>query len=196
MQSENLLSRAVEYAARAHDGQVRKGTNLPYIVHPIEVAAICATFTDDAEVLAAAALHDVVEDTDVTIDEVEDLFGTRVAGIVAGDSENKREGLLAADTWKVRKAESIERMASAGDAGVRMVCLGDKLSNIRAIQRDYDGLGDGLWERFNQKDPAEHAWYYSAIADALRGELGGTDAWREYDERVSAVFGRYLERRG
>ena len=53
-------------------------------------------------------------------------------------------------------------------------------------------LGDGLWGRFNQKDPAEHAWYYSTVVDVLRDALGGTDAWSEYSGRVSAVFGRYL----
>ena len=76
--------------------------------------------------------------------------------------------------------------------GVRMVCLGDKLSNIRSTQRDLVALGDALWQRFNQKDPAEHAWYYASIADVLEGDLGATDAWREYRERVGLVFGRYL----
>lgn len=193
MEKGNLFNEAVAFAAQAHDGQLRKGTNLPYVVHPIEAAAICASFTDDVEVLAAAVLHDTVEDTDVTIGEIERLFGRRVAQIVAGDSENKREGLPPGATWKTRKAESIECVISAPDPGVRMVCLGDKLSNIRAIQRDFAALGDELWQRFNQKDPAEHAWYYSAIADALKEDLGETDAWREYTGRVAEVFSRYRE---
>ena len=140
------------------------------------------------EVLAAAVLHDVVEDAGVSVVEIEERFGARVAAIVAGESEDKREGMPPGDTWKIRKMEGVAHIAGASDPGVRMVCLGDKLSNIRAIQRDYEALGDALWQRFNQKDPAEHAWYYSAIADALQGELGRTDAWREYRERVAAVF--------
>ena len=193
MRMENLLNRAVAFAAQKHAGQLRKGTNLPYIIHPMEAAVICASITDDEEVLAAAVLHDVVEDAGVTADEVKSLFGKRVAEIVAGDSEDKREGLPPADTWKVRKVENIEHMTSASDPGVRIVCLGDKLSNIRSIQRDLEALGDGLWQRFNQKDPAEHAWYYSTIAETLRAELGGTGAWREYREHVNAVFSGYLE---
>ena len=189
---ESLLNDAVGFAAHAHAGQFRKGTRLPYIVHPMEVAVICASLTDDVEVLAAAVLHDAVEDTDATVGQIEELFGPRVAGIVAGDSEDKREGVPAAETWKVRKAENIAHIASAEDAGVRMVCLGDKLSNIRAIQRDFDALGDELWQRFNQTDPAEHAWYYSTIADELERDFGGTEAWREYRGRVDAVFSRYL----
>ena len=73
-----------------------------------------------------------------------------------------------------------------------MVCLGDKLSNIRSIQRDFNALGDELWQRFNQKDPAEHAWYYDTIADVLQVDLGETDAWCEYRERVDAVFEEWV----
>jgi len=156
-------------------------------------AAVLHDVVEDAGALAAAALHDVVEDAEVTADEIESLFGRRVAEIVAGDSEDKREGLPPAETWKIRKVENIEHIKAASDPGVRIVCLGDKLSNIRSIQRDLEALGDKLWQRFNQKDPAEHAWYYSTIAEALRAELGDTDAWREYRERVDAVFEGCLE---
>ena len=188
MMHDDALSRAVGFAARAHAGQTRKGTDMPYIVHPMEAAAICAGITDDVEVIAAAVLHDVVEDTDATVAEVEELFGHRVAQLVAGESEDKREGLPPSETWRIRKEESLAYLRDADDPGVRMVCLGDKLSNIRAIQRDHGELGDMLWQRFNQKDPAEHAWYYHAVVDLLEGELGETEAWRELAERVEAVF--------
>ena len=189
----DLFDRAARFALQAHAGTERRGKGFPYIIHPMEAAVICASITDDEEVLAAAVLHDVVEDAGVTANEVEALFGRRAAEIVAGDSEDKREGLSPAETWKVRKVENIEHIKSASDPGVRIVCLGDKLSNIRSIQRDYGVLGDDLWQRFNQKDPAEHAWYYSTIAETLRAELGGTGAWREYRERVNDVFSGYLE---
>ena len=192
MPKDNLLEDAVAFAAQKHAGKYRKGSKLPYIVHPMEAAAICASFTDDVEVLAAAVLHDVVEDAGVTVGEIEERFGGRVAAIVAGESEDKREGLPPADTWKVRKLEGIEHVRNADDIGVKMVCLGDKLSNIRSIQRDFEERGDGVWQRFNQKDPAEHAWYYSTIADVLKADLGHTEAWREYRERVGKVFGKWL----
>lgn len=185
-----MLNDAVEFAARAHAGQLRKGSGMPYIIHPMEAAAICASLTDDVDVIAAAVLHDVVEDTDATVEDVCERFGERVARLVAGESENKREHLPAVETWKIRKEESIEHLRTAEDPGVRMVCLGDKLSNIRSIQRDFEQLGDGLWQRFNQKDSAEHAWYYRTIADVLKGELGETEAWHEYASRVEAVFSK------
>ena len=78
----NLVSRAVIFAAAAHDGQVRKGTDIPYIVHPMEAAAIAAGLTNDPEVIAAAVLHDVVEDTGTTKNELEAEFGSRVAELV------------------------------------------------------------------------------------------------------------------
>ena len=192
MPKDNLLEDAVEFAAQKHAGKFRKGSELPYIVHPMEAAAICASFTDDVEVLAAAVLHDVVEDAGASVGELEARFGSRVAAIVAGESEDKREGLPPADTWKVRKLEGTEHVRKADDVGVKMVCLGDKLSNIRSIQRDFEELGDEVWQRFNQKDPTEHAWYYSTIADVLEADLGHTEAWREYRERVGKVFARYL----
>ena len=185
-----LLNDAVAFAAEAHKGQCRKGSDIPYIVHPMEAASICASLTDDQEVLAAAVLHDVVEDTDATIGQVATLFGERVARLVAGESEDKMEHLPAADTWKARKVESIERLREADDPAVRMICLGDKLSNIRSMQRDLEALGDALWDRFNQKDPAEHGWYYRTISEVLEEGLGDTDAWKEYDRRVDAVFPR------
>lgn len=193
MPKDNLLEDAVQFAAQKHAGKFRKGSKLPYIVHPMEVAAICASFTDDVEVLAAAVLHDVVEDAGVTVEELEEKFDSRVAAIVAGESEDKREGLPAAQTWKVHKLEGIEHMRNADDIGVKMVCLGDKLSNIRSIQRDFEQLGDAVWQRFNQKDPAEHAWYYSTIAVVLETDLGHTEAWQEYREWVGKVFGKCLE---
>lgn len=184
-----VLDKAIGFAARAHAGQVRKGTSTPYILHPLEAAAICATVTDDLEVLAAAVLHDVVEDAGISIDQVEEEFEARVADLVAGESEDKREGLPAAETWRIRKEEAIEHIRSAEDPGVKIICLGDKLSNMRAIHRDFEELGDELWSRFNQKDPNQHAWYYRTLAEALEPVLAETAAWRELAAHIDAVFG-------
>ena len=85
------LSEAISFAAQCHDGMLRKGTNLPYIVHPAEAAAICAAMTEDEEVLCAAVLHDVMEDCGVTFEAIESRFGTRVAQLV--ESETQHIGL-------------------------------------------------------------------------------------------------------
>ena len=183
----DLFDKAICYATEAHAGMKRKGTETPYIVHPMESVAVVATMTNEPAVLAAAVLHDVVEDTKRTLGEIRAEFGNIVAGLVASESENKREELPSAITWKMRKQETLEHLAHASKEA-KMIALGDKLSNIRAIYRDYSEFGDKVWERFNQKDKAEHAWYYRGVVECL-GELSDTFAYREYVDLVEKVFG-------
>lgn len=181
-----LLDDAITFATNAHTGQLRKGADIPYISHPLEAAAIVGTMTTDDEIIAAAVLHDVVEDTAATVEQVRELFGERVAELVACESENKRENLPAQSTWKIRKQETIDHLKTA-PVDVKMITLGDKLSNIRAIHRDYHTIGDALWQRFNQKDKNEHHWYYQSIADCL-AELNGFQAYKEYCELIRKTF--------
>ena len=181
-----LLDRAIAYATNAHAGQFRKSTEIPYILHPLEAAAIVGTMTTDDEVIAGAVLHDVVEDTASTVEEVKKLFGDRVAMLVASESEDKRENLAAESTWKIRKQETLYHLKNAA-LDVKMITLGDKLSNIRAINRNYNAIGDELWQRFNQKDKNEHYWYYQSIADCLV-ELKDYPVYQEYCELVRKTF--------
>lgn len=182
----DILDQALALAINAHKGQFRKGTQIPYILHPMEAAAIVGTMTTDEEIIAAAALHDVLEDTETTIEEVIVLFGKRVGNLVASESEDKREDLPAASTWKIRKQETLDHLKNA-PIEVKMITLGDKLSNIRAIFRDYKAIGDELWQRFNQKDKNEHHWYYSSIAESL-SELNCFQAYKEYCDLVEKTF--------
>ncbi len=182
-----LLDNAIIFAVNAHRGQLRKGTNAPYILHPMEAAAIVGSMTDDDEVIAAAVLHDTVEDTAATLEEIRERFGKRVAELVAAESENKREDKPAASTWKIRKEETIEHLKTAPKE-VKMLTLGDKLSNIRSICRDYEAQGDALWQRFNQKDKNEHRWYYKSIADCL-SDLREYPAYKEYVFLAEKTFG-------
>ena len=184
---ESILDKAIVFAVQAHSGMVRKGTKTPYILHPLEAAAIVATMTDDEEVIAAAVLHDVLEDTRVTVIQLIEEFGQRVTAFVSAESENKREDIPATETWKLRKQETIDALYNEKHPDVKMIALGDKLSNVRAMYRDYQAIGDKLWNRFNQKDKSEHGWYYRSIADATR-ELSNYPAWKEYAQLVSLVF--------
>lgn len=182
----DLLNKAIVFATKAHASQCRKGTQIPYILHPMEAAAIVGTMTTDDEIIAGAVLHDVVEDTDTTVDQIEDLFGTRVAALVASESENKREDKPAEFTWKIRKQETLNHLQTA-PIDVKMITLGDKLSNIRAIYRDYNAIGDELWQRFNQKDKTQQYWYYKSIAECL-SELKDYPAYKEYVDLVEKTF--------
>ena len=98
-----LLDRAIVFAVKAHSGTERRGKGFPYIVHPMEAMEIVATITSDQELLAAAALHDTVEDTSVTIEDLRREFGDRVAEIVASESDVFMEGVSEEDSWHDRK---------------------------------------------------------------------------------------------
>lgn len=182
----SLLDRAITFAVKAHQGMERKGKGFPYIVHPMEAVCIVATMTNDQELLAAAALHDVIEDTDTTYDDLKKEFGERVAMLVEAESDDKTGGSKA-ETWHQRKQDTLDRLRNA-DLDIKIVALGDKLSNMRAIAHDYAVLGDELWNRFTVKDPAEHAWRYHALAEALN-DLSDTDAYKEFHTLVNKTFG-------
>lgn len=184
-----LLDKAIIFATKAHSGAKRKGTNVPYIVHPIETAAIVSAMTDDQEIIAAAVLHDVLEDTDATEDDLYARFGTRITELVMNESEDKRRNLPAALTWKTRKQETITFLETKASREAKMLALADKLANLRAIHRDQCIIGDKIWERFNEKDKNMHAWMYRSIAKALE-ELKDHPTWQEYNRLVDEVFGK------
>ena len=164
----SLLCQATRLAAQAHDGACRKGGKMPYLLHVMETAEIVGTMTEDEDVLAAAVLHDVLEDTSVTEEELRETVGGHVTELVLAVSENKRREQPAEATWRLRKQESVEKLLKEPRLEVKMIALGDKLSNIRALQRDYGILGEQVWERFNNKSKAEQGWYYQAVTDALQ----------------------------
>ena len=184
---KDLVSEAIVFAVAAHDGMRRRKNSAPYVLHPMEAAAIVGTLTDSQEVIAAAALHDVVEDAGISIEEIGEKFGERVMALVASETENKREDLPPEQTWRIRKEESLEKLRNTDDVDVLILWMGDKLSNIRAIYRDYNTIGDALWQRFNQKDKNEHYWYYQGIADCLI-ELKEYLAYREYCDLIDKTF--------
>lgn len=184
-----LVSEAIAFAAMVHDGMQRKKSSAPYILHPMEASVIVGTMTDDQDLIAAAVLHDVVEDTDITIEEIEKRFGNRVRELVESETEDKRADLPPAETWRIRKEESLAVLKNTDDLGVLMIWLGDKLANMRSIYRDWKVEGDVMWQRFNQKDVKEQAWYYRSIV-ALTERLSDTSAWLEYKTLTELVFGK------
>ena len=181
-----LLDRAIVFAVKAHAGTERRGKGFPYIVHPMEAMEIVATITPDQELLAAAALHDTIEDTDVTLDLIREEFGERVANLVASESDEVIEGVSEEDSWHARKQAAIDRLAAA-PRDAKIVALGDKLSNMRAIARDYAVKGDDLWKIFHAKDPSDHEWHYRGLANSLR-DLSDTFAFQEFEALINQVF--------
>lgn len=187
----DIFDKALCFAVERHSGQTRKTANMPYILHPVEVAAIVGTMTNDKEILAAAVLHDTVEDTGTTLEEIREIFGKRVSLLVMTETEEKRPERPASETWKLRKEETLAVLENTDDIGVKMLWLGDKLSNMRSFAREYRVKGNDLWLSFNQKDPSMQAWYYFTVARLL-SPLSDYDAYREYLSLVKYVFRDYI----
>ncbi len=184
----DLFDRAAVFAIRAHHNTERRGKGFPYIIHPMEAVEIVATITTDPELLAAAALHDTIEDTDVTVDQIRAEFGERIANLVHAESDQFTEGVSEEDSWHDRKQAAIDRLAAAPH-DAKIVAMGDKLSNMRAIWRDYQTKGDALWSIFHVKDKASHEWHYRGLAASL-SELSDTFAYQEFVRLIDEVFTR------
>lgn len=183
-----LFDRAMKFAIEAHANTERRGKGFPYIIHPMEAVAIVATITNDPELLAAAALHDVVEDTDCTVEQIRAEFGDRIAKLVDAESEKAVLGKSEEASWRERKQAAIDRIkASSHDS--KIVALGDKLSNMRAIYRDFNQIGNKLWDIFHANDPKDHEWHYRGLADSL-SELSDTEAYKEFTHLIDSVFSR------
>ena len=183
----DLLTQAFHFAIDAHAGALRKMDGSPAALHALEAAAIAASLTDDAQVIAAAALHDTIEDANIAISDIEARFGTRVAALVSADTEPRIVGESPGQSWQRRKQATIDRLNASADIDEAIIVLSDKLSNMRALYRGKLRLGDGMWQYFHQRDPERHRWYYRALAEAL-APLRDTPAWREYDWLIAQVF--------
>lgn len=183
-----LLDDAIRFAAQAHAGQMRKMANTPYILHPLEVAVIISTITDDENVMAAGLLHDTVEDCNVDPREIKTRFGARVSALVQSETEDKLSDRPAAETWMERKEESLLMLQHTKDRDVKILWLGDKLSNIRSFYREWLRQGEQMWQALHQKDPKMQQWYYETIGEYLKEDLSDTAAYREYVDLVHRIF--------
>jgi len=182
---DSIIFKAIEFAAKAHAGQFRKGTNLPYIIHPLGVAKILIDHHCSDDIIAAGILHDTIEDTGTTVEHIRQLFGDRVASFVDGASEPNH----ATESWENRKLHTIQFLKTA-PMDVLLVSCADKLDNIRAIGEDYDKIGDTLWTRFNRPKDKQR-WYFQSLADAFMGRVDGEPSatlFNQIKESVDRVF--------
>lgn len=178
-----MINKAIKYARKKHIGQKRKGKEVPYIVHPLEVFNILYRMGADENLLIAGLLHDVLEDTDTTAYELAGEFGTDVAELVLAHTENK------ALKWQVRKKKACEELSDAPKR-VQMLVLADKLSNIREMSQDHRAIGDELWERF-KKGYDMQSWYYHysvGFLSAMADDENTAWAYSEYVKTVNEVF--------
>lgn len=170
------IDRALAVAAFCHAGQTRKDGPTPYIAHPVAVAMIVSDFTEDQDVVAAALLHDVLEDVPPSVYSAEDMtaeFGERVTEMVRGVSEEKTAG-QATPPWRIRKEGYLATLADDSEECL-LISAADKIHNLRSMVTAHGKLGDAMWEVFNA-GPEELLWFYGAIADTVSERLGDCEA--------------------
>ncbi len=174
---QQMIHEAIYFATKAHDGQKRKGTAMPYVVHPFEVAAILMEEGAAEEVVAAGLLHDTVEDTAVTAADIREKFGPRVEALVLACSEEKDL------PWEERKGRMLARVRTCPREAMLIVCA-DKLSNIRSIADEYED--ESFWQRFH-RGRKEQAWYYRGMLEAL-SPLEDLEMYQELKRRTAEIF--------
>ena len=183
MYSERIHN-AVMFATIAHKGQTRKGNDIPYIYHPMEVLQILTEMGCDEDVKIAGALHDTVEDTDTTIEDIKVEFGGNVASLVGGHTEDKSK------TWKERKEDDLDSLRN-GNIGLKAIIFADKLSNILSLYDDYKANGDKVYEKFNAGKDMQ-AWYYGELLKVFvenKKELSEAFV-SEYESVYKNLFGK------
>ena len=160
--------KAVERACQWHDGQVRKGTEVPYVSHLLAVAGLVLEAGGDEDLAIAAMLHDAVEDQpdDASPETIREEFGDRVADIVVECSDREHGVVGTADNWHDRKEAYVLGLQNASRDALLVSCA-DKLHNARSLLRDLIQEKEAVWERFNETDPAEQLWNYRALAEAF-----------------------------
>ncbi len=140
---------------------MRKGSGVPYIIHPLGVMELLIKHNCSQEAIIAGILHDVVEDTPYTLDDISHHFGEKVAKLVNFASEYDKTL-----SWKERKIETIDRVQLSSDVDALHVSCCDKLHNVLSMQNDLNEQGDSFWNNFNATK-SQQKWYHSQLAKAF-----------------------------
>ena len=191
MQYTAKVNLAIRVAAKAHEGQNRKGSDNPFITHPFSVALISQKYLDDENVFIAALLHDILEDVPERIYSRSDMrrdFGDTIYGIV----EDVTEPPITEPTneaWMMRKQGYIDHLAETVDIRPLIVSLSDKIHNMSEIIREYDNRGNKVWEIFNAERKKE-IWFYESVFAVLQQKVLPGDAISDYADLLRKL--KYL----
>lgn len=174
--------KALEFAVNAHSGQFRKGTKLPYIVHPVDVMRILISHNASTDAVIAGILHDTLEDTTTTVDDLKQTFGERITQLIMGASEPDKSL-----SWEERKKHTFEFLSQTNDVEQLMVACADKLSNVSTIKQDFDAIGNEIWKRF-KRGYDQQKWYYCGLADIFEKHTDESDLFKDYVKLTHDFF--------
>lgn len=177
----NTIEKAFQFALSKHRGQFRKGTDIPYITHPFAVSMLLKHHQYSDDIVAAGLLHDTLEDTDTTENELQSQFGDKVLDLVLAASEQDKTL-----SWEERKRHTIKELGRKNTDQLAVI-VADKLHNLRSIQEDVDCVGDAVWSRFN-RGKREQSWYYMSIVNALKPVMKDMRLARILEVEVKRLF--------
>lgn len=176
-----LIEKAIQFAALKHAGQTRKSTNIPYITHPFAVAMMLKDAKQRDEVIAAGLLHDTLEDTDTSEEEVKTLFGKEILDLVKAASEPNKSL-----RWEDRKQHTIDSLSVRSKEELALT-VADKLHNLRSIQQEADQTGEAVWARFN-RGKREQSWYYMSLVHGLKNRQEEVPFRQDFEKEVFRLF--------
>lgn len=181
----HLITRARTVAETAHQGQFKKISGAPFITHPLAVAGILNRHRFGPELIAAGLLHDTVEKTELTHEDIHGMFGEKVATIVYGCTDHAVNR-----TWKERKSRHVSLLKTASYE-VKIVACADKLHNLQIIAEQLEQFGDNVWERFVGGRHSRE-WYYRTLAECFSSapnSLKTLTLFQEFLLSVQSLFG-------
>lgn len=179
----DLIIKAKRFAETAHQGLTRKDGITPYITHPIRVAELLQKAGASKELICAGYLHDVVEDTPVSLKEIQAEFGERIAFLVAAHTEDKSK------TWRQRKQQTIDTLNSA-ESEVKYLIIADRLDNLLSTEKELKAKGPAVWDMFNA-GKEEQRWYNEEFVKHMSNGLHKENIpsfFTEYEQAVRRIF--------
>lgn len=180
-----LIQQAKEFAQNAHEGQVRKLTGTPMFEHLERVAEILKNAGLPDEVVAAGYLHDTVEDTNTTPEDILNAFGQDVAFIVSGHTEDKTK------SWEERKQTTIDELADPNTPlSIRALIIADRLDNLRSYKKGLDVFGEEMWSKF-KRGRKEQEWYFRGCLEQMNTGLKVEEIpsfFYDYEKEVNEFF--------
>lgn len=195
-----MIKEALLYAYEKHQGGLRKNTKIPYIVHPLDVASILLKERNNSnisdELIVAGLLHDVFEDTNTSLDEIEEKFGNKVMTLVKAASEPEKFNGESKEekkkSWQSRKTHTIESIKKE-TRDAKLLSCADKLSNLRDMINDIFIDDKNFWKRFNASKE-EIKWYYQSMLKSYSSEISIEDSttFKLFEKAMVSLFGKQL----
>lgn len=176
-----MINQAIIFATKAHEGQLRKVSQSPFIIHPLAVGCMLADAGEETDVIVAGILHDTVEDTEVTLDQIRETFDDNIAKLVDGCSENK------ALSWEERKSNTITYLETAPEK-VCIVTCADKIHNLLVSVEGIREQGKDFFVHF-AKGYEDQKWYYGSIKKVLQTRIPNHPLFKVYAELFEDAFG-------